>query len=102
MAQLTLDIFRVWRYYNNMMIDKGVDSMTYSYPTKAELLDLMVKTTFRAFTEADWWGFAGCETENPLIGEYNDFTIVIDGEMINIVHPEDSYGGQLYSLNQLA
>ena len=74
----------------------------FTYPTQAELLGVMAQTTFTAFTEADWWGFSGCESANPLIGYYNDFTIVIDGDMINIVHSEDEYGGQMYTLKQMA
>lgn len=73
-----------------------------NYPTKAELLVIIANTSFDSFTEADWWSFAGCESKDPLIGYYNDFTIVIDGEQINIVHHEDEYGGQLYELKQLA
>lgn len=74
----------------------------FTYPTQAELLTVMTQTEFKPFTEADWWAFAGCETKNPLIGYYNDFTIVLEGDMINIFHSEDEYGGQLYTLKQLA
>jgi hypothetical protein len=76
--------------------------MTYSYPTKTELFSVMAQTKFEAFTQMDWDCFAGCESANPLIGYYGDFTIVIDGGLINIVHSEDMYGGQLFELNKLA
>lgn len=76
--------------------------MTYSYPTKAELFLVMAQTKFEPFNEGDWFCFAGCETKNPLIGYYNDFTLVIDGGLLNIVHSDDLYGGQLFDLNQLA
>ena len=74
-----------------------------NYPTKTELFSIIANTKFREFDEMDWCLFAGCESKNPLIGYYNEnFSIVIDGDMVNIVHAEDSYGGQLYELKQLA
>ncbi len=74
----------------------------FTYPTQAELFGVIAKTKFEAFTQADWDAFAGCETAEPMIGYYGDFAIVIDGDMINIVHSEDMYGGQMYTLKQLA
>ena len=81
-----------------MMIDKGVDSMTATYPTNSELLSILAQTQFKPFDDMDWCLFAGCESKEPLIGSYNDFIIVIDGHIINMVREEDQYGGQLYSL----
>ena len=75
---------------------------TFSYPTQAELFSVMAKTEFKPFDHYDWDAFAGCESENPFIGYYGEFTIVIDGELINIVHSDDLYGGQLFGLKQLA
>ncbi len=72
------------------------------YPTKAELFALIASTTFSPFTKSDWDAFAGCESENPMIGASGMFTIVLDGSMVNIIHEEDGYGGQLFELNQLA
>ena len=74
----------------------------FTYPTQAELLSVMAQTQFKPFDRCDWDAFAGCETENPLIGAFGEFTIVIDGDMINIVHAEDIYGGQMFCLKQLA
>jgi hypothetical protein len=72
------------------------------YPTQAELLTIIARTEFKPFTKADWYTFSGCESDNPYIGYYNDFTIVIDGHLINIVHSEDEYGGELFGMTQLA
>ena len=72
------------------------------YPTQAELLTIIARTEFKPFTKADWYAFSGCESDNPYIGYLMEFSIVIDGEYINIVHSEDEYGGQLYKLNQIA
>lgn len=74
----------------------------FTYPTETELFSVMAQTEFKPFDRYDWDAFAGCETKNPLIGYYNDFTIVIDGGLVNIVHSEDMYGGQMYCLKQLA
>lgn len=74
--------------------------MTYNYPTSAELLSIIAKTEFKPFDDMDWCLFAGCESKEPLIGSYNDFIIVIDGHMINMVHEEDVYGGVLYNLSK--
>jgi hypothetical protein len=75
---------------------------TFTYPTQAELLILIAKTKFEPFNEGDWFCFAGCESDNPFIGYSDEFTIVLDGHLINIIHSEDSYGGQLFGMNQLA
>ena len=72
------------------------------YPSMAELVVIVANTTFKPFDKVDWYTFAGCESDNPLIGYYNDFCIVLDGNNINIVHPEDEYGGQLFELKQTA
>ena len=74
----------------------------FNYPTKTELFSVIAQTEFLPFTRADWDAFAGCETENPLIGYFGQFTIVVDGGLVNIVHEEDGYGGELFNLNQLA
>jgi len=73
-----------------------------NYPTEAELFSIIAKTQFKPFTEGDWYTFAGCESENPLIGYDGEFAIVIDGETVNIVHGDDEYGGQLYTFKRLA
>ena len=83
-------------------MNEGKTEMTVTYPTKAELFLALAETEFKPFIKADWDAFAGCESENPFIGYYGEFTIVIDGDMINIVHAEDIYGGQMYTLKQLA
>lgn len=71
------------------------------YPNAAELLQIIAKTEFNPFDKGDWYAFAGCVTENPLIGYYEEFTIVIDGHQINMIHSEDEYGGELYDLKCL-
>jgi len=66
-----------------------------------EALSLIAKTQFSPFTEADWFAFAGCESDDPVIGYNGDFAIVVDGDTVNIIHAEDEYGGQLFCLSEL-
>ena len=66
-----------------------------------EALALIAKTQFSPFTEADWFAFAGCESDDPVIGYNGDFAIVVDGDTVNIIHAEDEYGGQLFCLSEL-
>lgn len=72
----------------------------FAYPAKAQLLALIAQSTFRPFTKVDWYSFAGCESENPLIFESEEYSIVIDGSNINMVYHEDIYGGESYSLHE--
>lgn len=48
--------------------------------TRSEALYLLKKAEFRPFTEADWYSFAGCESNHPLICYDNyGFLIIMDG-----------------------
>lgn len=66
-----------------------------------EAFRLMALTEFKPFTERDWEAFLGCESETPFIGYNGDYTLVLDGETLNIIHAEDLYGGQLFSLAEI-
>jgi hypothetical protein len=66
-----------------------------------ELFALIAQTEFKAFSAHDWDAFSGCESEAPFIGYNGDFTIVLDGETVNVIHAEDEFGGQLFSLNEM-
>jgi hypothetical protein len=61
--------------------------------TAIEILRLVATTEFRPFTKTDWMGFAGCESEEPMIGQVGDLTIVVDGELIVVVDED----GEQYS-----
>jgi hypothetical protein len=72
------------------------------YPELTELMAIIAKTKFEDFNKNDWYTFAGCQSDKPLIGEYGDFTIVIDGSMVNVVNWENTEGGgRLYSLAEI-
>jgi hypothetical protein len=52
--------------------------------TREQALMLVATTEMKPFTKADWMSYSGCETENPLIGEFDDFLIVLDGNELEI------------------
>ena len=55
---------------------------------------MVAKTEFRPFNEIDYDSFAGVTSDNPMVGEYEDYVIVIDGDVIQITDYEI---GSLYS-----
>jgi hypothetical protein len=68
--------------------------------TAAQALDILARTTLRDFTKDDWLGYSGCESEKPLIGEYNGTVVVVDGPCLLLIDGADEYGGQLFTLSQ--
>ena len=56
--------------------------------TASQILALVARTEFRPFTKHDWQAFAGCNSDEPLIGENGDYTVVIDGETIEVLDAE--------------
>ena len=70
-----------------------------NYPeTTFEVLKIIAETEFRPFDSVDWDAFSGCETANPIIGEYENMAVVIDGDNVLLLEKNDEYGGKLYSL----
>jgi hypothetical protein len=45
---------------------------------------MLALTKMNPFTEADWMAFGGCVSENPLIGEFDEFVLVLDGDELEI------------------
>ena len=70
----------------------------FKYPNKTEILTLILKMKFEPFSEYDYFAWAGVEGKNPLIAENEEYTIVIDDNIINVLAHEDPYGGNVYSL----
>jgi len=50
-----------------------------------EALSLIATLSFRPFDESDYMGFAGVESENPLIASNDEFVCVIDGDIVEFV-----------------
>lgn len=63
----------------------------------ATALLMVAKTKFSAFTDSDWDAFSGCTSENPMIGEYEDNLIIIDGTEIHI---QSDDGGYMFNLGE--
>jgi len=63
-----------------------------------EALKLLAHATMRPFTKDDWYSFNGCETKDPMIGEFGEWILVLDGATLNIIHVDDGYGGTLFEL----
>ena len=72
-----------------------------NYPTTAKLMVMISETSFMVFDSVDWEVFSGCQTDDPRIGFKDEYTIVIDGSNINVVHRDDEFGGRLYSLEAI-
>lgn len=53
-----------------------------------EILRLVATTEFRPFTKTDWMGFAGCESPDPLIGEVDDYIVLVDGDLIAVINED--------------
>jgi hypothetical protein len=89
----------VTNFVTNSWVKQEPEDQNFGYPTASELLTIISKTEFENFTQSDWDGFNGCESKEPRIGYHEEFTIVLDGDVINMVHHEDLYGGVLYQLS---
>lgn len=51
-------------------------------PTKA--LTMLTLCSMSEFTSEDWKTFSGLETENPKVGYFGSFTILVDGSKLFI------------------
>lgn len=49
-----------------------------------EVIQLLSKIQFRPFEQSDWYAYAGCESETPLIGNDDTHVVIIDDNMIQI------------------
>lgn len=56
-----------------------------------QALLLIARTDFSAFTDADWCLWAGCTSDAPLIGYNGSYTILIDGDVVNIVSDDATH-----------
>ena len=52
--------------------------------TAAEAFLIIARTQFRPFTEADYFGFQGIESETPMLGEFEGWSVVIDGPIAQL------------------
>jgi hypothetical protein len=47
-----------------------------------EALKFIATATFRPFTEIDWMGWQGCNSDNPMIAEVEELVIIVDGDEV--------------------
>ena len=71
------------------------------YPSIAQIFKMMALTEFKPFTEDDWASFSGCKSAYPMIGYNGEFTLVLDGETLNVIDADDDYGGAFYTLTEI-
>lgn len=57
------------------------------------LADILKETKFEDFSESDFDAFAGVETDNPIIGTYKDYQIIIDGNDIILLSDNEESAG---------
>lgn len=54
--------------------------------TPAQALMVLAKTTtIRPFSTDDWCAYSGCTSPEPMIGEYGNYVIIIDGDCLSII-----------------
>lgn len=51
----------------------------------------MTQIELRPFDKEDWFTFAGCESEDPMIAYCRDFVFILDGEHTEIYREASSY-----------
>jgi hypothetical protein len=54
-------------------------------------LRLIAQTTFHPFTNADYQTYGGVESTNPMIGETEQYVIIIDGDLIQFHDMEGDF-----------
>lgn len=52
--------------------------------TREFALSLIAEIQFRPFDKHDFMAFSGVDTENPLIGENDEYLVILDGNMVDI------------------
>lgn len=41
--------------------------------------------TFRKFDKNDWNAFSGCESDQPMIADHDNFVLIVDGDSIEVI-----------------
>lgn len=49
---------------------------------------LLAQAQFREFTQSDWDCYAGCESAWPKIADIHEFTLIIDGDVLQVLNVE--------------
>jgi hypothetical protein len=71
------------------------------YPEANQVISIVAKAACRPFTNSDWDAFAGCESDEPLIGFFEDMIVVVDGDCVLLMYEGDESGGEQYNLRNM-
>lgn len=52
--------------------------------TREFALSLIAEIQFRPFDKHDFMAFSGVDTENPLIGENDEYLVILDGNIVDV------------------
>ena len=56
-----------------------------------EALSIIARTEFKLFDETDHYAFAGVESEEAMIGTYQNTVIVIDGPTVQFMYEDGEF-----------
>lgn len=75
-----------------------METMVITDITPDKALWLVARGLFTPFGVEEWHAFAGCQSSDPRIAEVDDYIIVLDGDLINVIQNGDMHGGQVFQL----
>jgi hypothetical protein len=55
---------------------------------KPQILHILVNTAFRPFGPDDYEAFGGVEGDNPRIGEFDNWVVVVADDLISLINDE--------------
>ena len=59
--------------------------------TPTQAFALIARSQFRPFTQDDWDCWAGCDSAEPMIAYTDEFTLIIDGDVLQVYTPDDTF-----------
>lgn len=68
---------------------------------KNEVLRLIASIKFREFDELARMAFQGCESENPMIGENDEYLVILDGDVVCVLGSDPDSDQQTFFLNEM-
>jgi hypothetical protein len=63
------------------------------------LVDIVKNIKFKPFSKNDYMAYSGVESEDPMIGIYNDIIYILDGSILQLIYEEE--GEESYSTYEL-
>lgn len=59
--------------------------------TGSEAFALVARAQFEAFSELDFDAFSGVQSDNPQIATIDDLILVLDGNVLSVVTPDEEF-----------